>query len=357
MTEGRIVERAESKPNALAVTRTLIGFPAADDYRPAAWLPNAHWQTIYAATLAPCPAVGLHRTRWDTPDGDFIDLDWIRPPQADRARAPLVVLFHGLEGGSGSHYARTLMRAIAPSDWQAVIVHFRGCSGEPNRLARAYHSGDAAELDWILKRLRAAHRDRPLFALGVSLGGNVLLKWLGEYAQDASGTLDAAAAVCAPLDLVAAGNALDQGFNRAVYTRSFLRTLKVKSLAKLARFPGLFDRAMVGRATTLRAFDDAVTAPLHGFRDAQDYWTRASSKPWLAHIRVPTLVLNALDDPFMPASALPQPQEVASAVRLQFTSRGGHVGFVSGNFPGSIAWMPARVLRFFSTVLHEGPVA
>jgi predicted alpha/beta-fold hydrolase len=320
----------------------------AEPFAPATWLPNAHWQTIYAATLAPSATTRLHRTRWETPDQDFIDVDWGGSPH--ERRAPLVALFHGLEGSSASHYARMLAAAVAPSDWRVAIVHFRGCSGDPNRLARAYHSGDSAEIDWILKRLRADHADGPLFALGVSLGGNALLKWLGESGTGARAALDAAAAVSAPLDLVAAGNALDRGFNRAVYTRNFLRTLKAKSLAKLARFPGLFDREAVLRADTLRAFDDAVTAPLHGFRNAEDYWLRASSKPWLAHIGVPTLILNAQDDPFMPASALPRAHEVSSAVRLHFPPHGGHVGFVSGRFPGSIAWMPAHVLSFFSAL-------
>ena len=176
-----------------------------ETFRPARWLPNAHWQTIYAATVAPCPPVPMHRSRWETPDGDFIDLDWLRPPLGHDSRLPLVALFHGLEGGSGSHYARMLMSAVAARDWRAVIVHFRGCSGEPNRLARAYHSGDAAEIDWVLQRLRVQHRDAPLFALGVSLGGNALLKWLGEYAANSTVALNAAAAVSAPLDLIAAG--------------------------------------------------------------------------------------------------------------------------------------------------------
>jgi predicted alpha/beta-fold hydrolase len=322
-----------------------------DNYRPAWWLPNPHCQTIFAATIAPCPQTALNRTRWNTPDGDFIDLDWLEPNRA--LDSPLIVLFHGLEGSSRSHYARALLHAAAQRDWGAVIVHFRGCSGEPNRLARAYHSGDSAEIDWILHRLHARHPRRPLLALGVSLGGNALLKWLGESGHDAIRTVHAAAAVSAPLDLVAAGNSLDRGFNRAVYTRNFLRTLKAKSLAKLARFPRLFDAAKVVRATTLRAFDDAVTAPVHGFRDAEDYWTQSSSKPWLKHIRVPTLVLNARDDPFLPAWALPQHDEVSSAVRLEFPQRGGHVGFVTGIFPGSIAWIPEHVLEFFAQTLNS----
>ena len=328
-----------------------------EPFRAARWLPNGHLQTIYAATLAPSsPPPALRRARWQTPDDDFIDLDWLQPLARD-SQSPLVVLFHGLEGGSDSHYARTLMRAVSTLDWHGVIVHFRGCSGEPNRLARAYHSGDSAEIEWILRRLRAQHPDGPLFALGVSLGGNVLLKWLGEYAATSAATVNAAAAVSAPIDLLAAGNALDQGFNRAVYTRNFLRTLKAKSFAKLDRFPGLFARMSVAHATTLRAFDDAVTAPLHGFRDAEDYWRRASSKPWLAHIRVPTLILNALDDPFLPSRALPQAHEVSHAVRLEYPAQGGHVGFVTGNFPGSIEWMPAHVLRFFLAVGRGHAVA
>jgi hypothetical protein len=319
-----------------------------ENYRAASWLPNAHLQTIYAALFAPRPSLALRRTRWQTPDHDFIDLDWLATSNPD---APLTVLFHGLEGSSRSHYARSLMHTLAQRKWNAVIVHFRGCSGEPNRLARAYHSGDAAEIHWILNRLRLQHGRGPVLAIGISLGGNALLKWLGEYAPASMDTVSAACAVSAPLDLIAAGNALDRGFNRAVYTRNFLRTLKRKSLAKLAEFPQIFDREAARRATTLRAFDDAVTAPIHGFRDAEDYWTRSSSKPWLAHIRIPTLVLNALDDPFLPAWALPRQDQVSAAVRLEFPAQGGHVGFVSGAFPGSIEWMPRRILNFFDLTL------
>ena len=319
-----------------------------ESYRAASWLPNAHLQTIYAALFAPRPRLALRRTRWETPDQDFVDLDWLATSNPD---APLAVLFHGLEGSSRSHYARSLMHALAQRNWNGVIVHFRGCSGDPNRLARAYHSGDAAEIHWILNRLRLLHGRGPVLAIGISLGGNALLKWLGEYAPDSMETVAAACAVSAPLDLVAAGNALDRGFNRAVYTRNFLRTLKRKSLAKLAEFPHIYDREAVRRATTLRAFDDAVTAPIHGFRDAEDYWTRSSSKPWLPHIRVPTLVLNALDDPFLPARALPRQDQVSATVRLEFPAQGGHVGFVSGAFPGSIEWMPRRILEYFDLTL------
>jgi len=234
--------------------------------------------------------------------------------------------------------------------WRGVVVHFRGCGGSANRLPRAYHSGDTDELDWMLRRLATGHAG-PLYAVGVSLGGNVLLKWLGERASGARSIVSAAAAVSAPIDLTAAGNALDRGFN-LLYTRAFLRTLKPKSLAKLERHPGLYDPAVVSGARTLRAFDNVVTAPLHGFRDTDDYWTRASSKPWLRRIEAPTLVINARNDPFLPARALPARTDVAPAVTLELPDEGGHVGFVSGSFPGNLSWLPRRILAFFET--HHG---
>lgn len=237
------------------------------------------------------------------------------------------------------------MAAAREIGWNGVVVHFRGCSGEPNRLTRAYHSGDAAEIDWILRRLRERNASGALFAVGVSLGGNALLKWLsGASARE---VVDRAAAVSAPLDLMASGHALGRGLNLA-YAWHFLATLKPKALAKHALFPGLIDAARVRAAWTLRAFDDVVTAPLHGFRDADDYWTRASSKPGLGQIRVPTLVINARNDPFLPGVALPASREVAPSVLLEQPESGGHVGFVSGAFPGNLDWLPRRVLGFFS---------
>ena len=255
-----------------------------------------------------------------------------------------MVLFHGLEGSSRSHYALALMAEVARRGWRGVVVHFRGCGGELNLLPRAYHSGDSAEIDWVLRRFRSG--TGALYAVGVSLGGNALLKWLGERGASAREVVERAAAISAPVDLMAAGNALDRGFNR-IYVRHFLSSMRPKSLAKLARFPGLFDAARLRAAGTLRAFDDVVTAPLHGFRNTDDYWTRASSKPWLRKIEVPVLMLNARNDPFLPAEALPTPHEVASSVLLEQPASGGHVGFVSGGFPGSLGWLPARVLGFF----------
>jgi predicted alpha/beta-fold hydrolase len=309
-----------------------------------AWLSNHHAQTLYAALLAPAPRVAFRRERWDTPDGDFVDVDFVDGVPG----SPWVHLYHGLEGSSNSPYARTLMSHVARRGWRGSVFHFRGCSGEPNRLARAYHSGDTEEIEWSLARVRRLAGKAPLYAAGVSLGGNAFAKWLGERGATACRVVDRAAIVSAPLDLMAAGDALGRGISR-LYARHFLGTLKVMALAKLERFPDLYDAALVRRARSLREFDNLVTAPLHGFRDTDDYWTRASAKPHLKGIRVPTLVLNARDDPFLPAEALPASAEVSKAVRLEFPDRGGHVGFVSAPFPGHIEWLPQRLLHFFES--------
>ncbi len=314
-------------------------------YSAPAWLRGGHAQTIYPYLLAR-PSIGYRRERWELDDGDFIDVDWLD----NLPDAPLVVLFHGLEGGSCSHYVVNMMTLLRQLGWRGALVHFRGCSGSPNRLPRAYHAGDSTEIDCILRRIseqsgRPGYR-LPLYAVGVSLGGNALLKWLGEQGRHAGKLLDGVAAVSVPLDLAAAGQALASGFN-LLYTRHFLKTLKHKALEKLEHFPGLLNSADISACATLYEFDNLVTAPLHGFRDTEDYWDRSSSKPWLRHIEVPTLVINALNDPFMPASALPAPDEVSASVVLEFPEEGGHAGFLSTPFPGRLTWLPERILSFF----------
>jgi hypothetical protein len=309
---------------------------------PAPWLADPHLQTIYGALFAPSARVAFRRERWDTPDGDFVDIDFLDGPEG----SPWVHLYHGLEGSSNSPYARMLMEFVRRRGWRGSVFHFRGCSGEPNLLPRAYHSGDSEEIDWSVRRVKSLAGAAPLYTAGVSLGGNAFAKWLGERGEDATGVVAAAAAVSAPLDLMAAGEALGRGFAR-VYAWHFLATLRTSSLAKLRRFPGLYDERAVRAARTLREFDNVVTAPLHGFRDTDDYWTRASCKPWLPAIRVPTLLVNARDDPFLPGAALPRASEVSPSVRLEFTPRGGHVGFVTAPFPGHIEWLPQRILHFF----------
>ncbi len=322
-----------------------------DAYRAPFWLPNRHLQTIVPALFARKPPVPYRRERWDTPDGDFIDLDWIAGTAA--ADAPLLVLFHGLEGSSHSHYARALMHHARLRGWHGVVPHFRSCSGEMNRAPRFYHSGDSAEIDWVLRTLRATLPAAPMVVAGVSLGGNALLRWLGERGRAAE-FVAAAAAISAPLNLQAGGQALAGGFNR-VYARNFLATLKRKSLLKLDQFPGLFDREAMLRARDLHAFDNVVTAPLHGYRDTDDYWHRASARHVLHDITLPTLVLNARNDPFLPETALPSRRDVAASVELEQPAGGGHVGFMRGAPPGHIAWLPQRICGFFEQQLGLHP--
>ncbi len=311
------------------------------------WLPGGNLQTIWPALFSRRGAgtpPAYRRERWQAPDDDFIDVDFVDAPQP--GGRTLLVLFHGLEGSSRSHYAETFAACAAERGWAFAVPHFRGCSGEINLAPRAYHSGDFEEIGWILARLRAQHDAAgggPLVAAGVSLGGNALLRWAEEAGSEAGRTADAVASISAPLDLAAGGAAIGQGFNRLVYTRMFLSTMKPKALAKLAQHPGLFDRDRLLAARDLFEFDNVFTAPLHGFRDAQDYWTRGSAKPHLHAIRIPALVINAVNDPFVPGTSLPRRQDVGASVTLWQPRHGGHVGFAAGRLPGHVRTMPEQV--------------
>jgi predicted alpha/beta-fold hydrolase len=330
-------------------------------------LPSAHLQTIWPVLVAPRPEVALKRQTWDTPDGDFIDLDFLDlsaaanrhpnpqpdsdPPPAPgttpiRAAAPLWVIFHGLEGSSNSHYARSMLAYARDQGHHAVVPHFRGCSGRINARPRAYHSGDSWEIDWILRRMALEHAGHPIFAVGVSLGGNALLKWLGEQGT-AADFVCSAAAVCPPQNLRAGAVSLSRGLNRG-YSEYFLRTLRPKSLAMLERFPGLFDGERVRQARNFFDFDDTVTAPLHGFASCEDYWAKSSCRPFLGGIRVPTLVINALNDPFMPKDQLARPDQVSPHVTLEYPETGGHVGFPGAGRGQPRGWLPQRLACFLS---------
>jgi uncharacterized protein len=313
-------------------------------YRAPRWLVGGNAQTIWPALFSrrfDGPPPVYRRERWATPDGDFIDVDW----QDEKPDAPLLVLFHGLEGSSASHYAQAFAHQARALGWRFVVPHFRGCSGEINLAPRAYHSGDFEEIGWVLDRLRTVHAGR-VVAVGVSLGGNALLRWAEEAGASATATVDAVCAVSAPLDLAAGGRAIGRGFNRQVYTRMFLRTMKPKALRKLAQHPGLFDREQMLSARTLYDFDNVFTAPLHGFRDTDDYWARGSAQPHLQRIRVPALVLNARNDPFVPAASLPQQAQVGDRVTLWQPQHGGHVGFADGQWPGHVQTLPEQVMRW-----------
>ena len=318
------------------------------NYEAPAWLPGGNLQTIWPAlygrrVFGPPPQ--YRRERWDTPDGDFVDVDFLATaPAVPGVVRPLLVLFHGLEGSSRSHYAEAFADVAHAQGWDYAVPHFRGCSGEINVGPRAYHSGDFEEIGWVLRRLRAGHAAQaPLLVVGVSLGGNALLRWAEEAGGTAAATVASVAAVSSPIDLAAGGWAIGRGFNRQVYTRMFLRSMKPKALAKLAQFPGLFDRAAMLAARDLYAFDKLFTAPLHGFQSTEDYWGRASAKPHLHQIQIPALVVNARNDPFVPAWSLPHQNNVGRHVTLWQPAHGGHVGFPKGRLPGHVRAMPDAV--------------
>ena len=320
-----------------------------NDYRTPRWLPGGHAQTIWPVFFSrrfDGAAPRFERARWATPDGDFVDVDW---QGSDRA-APLLVLFHGLEGSSASHYAQAFAAEAAQRGWRFACPHFRGCSGEINLGPRAYHSGDHEEVGWMLGRFRTLH-DGPVTAVGVSLGGNALLRYAEEAGGAAALAVRALAAISAPLDLAAGAEAIGRGFGLQVYTRMFMRTMKQKAFVKLGQHPGLFEAARMRAARDLRDFDEIFTGPLHGFAGADDYYARASAGPQLGRIAIPALLLNARNDPFLPAAALPRAGQVGGHVTLWQPEHGGHVGFASGAWPGHLGDLPAQVAGWLAARL------
>ncbi len=327
------------------------------DYHAPWWLPGGNLQTIWAALrglrfLGAKPL--FRRERWTTPDQDFVDVDWLidgPDVKTDAKTQPLLVVFHGLEGSSSSHYAEAFAEVARSRGWAYAVPHFRGCSGELNLAPRAYHSGDFAEIDWMLRRFKAMHAG-PLLAVGISLGGNALMRWAAELEHTATDVVSAITSVCSPLDLTASGKAIGEGFNRQTYTRMFLGTMVPKALRKLTQHPQLFSREALLAVRDLHAFDNIFTAPLHGFKDTDDYWRRASAKPHLQRIAVPALALNALNDPFVPAASLPGAGDVSSSVTLWQPEQGGHVGFPADAAAGwpraHVRAMPMAVCDFLA---------
>jgi predicted alpha/beta-fold hydrolase len=314
------------------------------NYVAPAWLPGGNLQTIWSALYAKRsfgPRPRYRRERWATPDHDFVDVDWLDDVSLP-AGAPLLVQFHGLEGTSRSHYSEAFADFARARGMAYAVPHFRGCSGEINRAPRAYHSGDFEEIGWMLAQFRARHTG-PIVAVGISLGGNALLRWAEEAGATAAQSVSAVAAVCSPLDLAAGGHAIGAGFNRHTYSRMFLKSMVPKALRKWEQFPGLFDAEALKSARDLYAFDNVFTAPLHGFKNTNDYWARASAKPKLDQIRIPALAVNARNDPFVPAWSLPRQSEVGPHVTLWQPAHGGHVGFPQGRLPGHVRTMPEAV--------------
>jgi predicted alpha/beta-fold hydrolase len=287
------------------------------------------------------------RERFDTPDGDFVDVDWL----PGRPAAPMLLVLHGLEGNARSHYVGGLFGLAAARGWRAGVIYFRSCSGELNRLPRFYHSGDTGDLDHVLRTVADRDPSVRIGVVGISIGGNVLLKWLGEQGDVAPKMVVGAVAISVPFDLAACARVMDCGLQKRLYTASFMRSFRRKTRAKARAHPDFVDVAAALRARTFAAYDRVVTAPLHGFADEVDYWRRASSGPYLAAIRRPTLLLNALDDPFVPAASLPDPRTLPPTVRAEYTPCGGHVGFVEGWPWRSTSWAERRAVEFLAAAL------
>jgi hypothetical protein len=322
-------------------------------YRPAWWLRSAHAQTLWGSFARRRPQIPTVRECLASRDGDGLELHHV----TGKSGAPRVLLLHGLEGSPLSHYVGGILSESHARGWGASLLVFRGCGSEANRARRFYHSGETDDLAFVFAELSARWPESPWFAVGVSLGGNVLLKWLGEGGSTVAKRIGAAAAISVPFDLEAGARHISHGFAR-VYDRSFLRSLRRKAVAKLSRYPDLFDRNKLVRAKTVYDFDDAVTGPVHGFASAHDYYERSSSLQYLPEIRVPTLLVSSSDDPFLPRQVLERARKSAAAnpaLTVEFHEAGGHVGFVAGSWP----WRPVyyaerRVFRFFEEAMERG---
>ncbi len=317
--------------------------PRPRPFVPAWWCRGPHRQTLWPFLVRRIPRVELRRERLELPDGDFLDLDW-----SINGSGPIVIILHGLEGSSDSKYARGLLKAVHDHGWRGVVMHFRGCSDEPNRLPRSYHSGETGDLAHVVDLLHRREPETPLFVVGFSLGGNVLLKWLGQ--TGAQTPVNAAVAVSVPFLLAESAKRLDQGFSR-VYQWGLMRSMRDAVAEKRRRMKLPLKIEDLSALRTFRDFDEHITAPLHGFNGADDYYERSSSRQYLKGIQVPTLIIQSRDDPFMTEAVIPQDGELSPAIELELYDNGGHVGFIGGAWPWQPEyWLEGRVLRHLVAV-------
>ncbi len=312
-------------------------------FKPAWWLPGPHLQTLWPVLARRRPDFSSVNERIELPDGDFLDIVW-----PDKQPGESVLVLHGLEGSIDSHYAGTLLQTLELHGFNPVFMHFRGCSGEPNRLPRGYHSGETGDLETIA-RLIAQRTNKPLSAaIGFSLGGNVLLKWLAEKSSDCR--LKTAIAVSVPFRLEDCAARLERGLSR-YYQNHLLKRMRQSYKARFSRIPSPLS-VDVDRLDSFKAFDDQVTAPLHGFAGVDDYYGRSSSRQYLKQIEIPTLILHAEDDPFMWAGTIPDANELSSSTTLELSTHGGHVGFVAGTLPWRPRyWLEERIIDHLQEVL------
>ncbi len=321
-------------------------------FRPAGWLKNRHAQTIYPSLpWAGAPRPKLRSENIELPDGDVTVVDWLTEPSDPDPTSPTLIVLHGLEGSAESSYARMLLQAAADRGWRAAVLHFRDCGDYRNRLPRRYHAGETNDIRFFVERLRTEGHQGPMMAAGYSLGGNVLLKYLGE--NGISTPLHAAAAVSAPLNLHTSAEALSTGFSK-IYQRHLLRRMKKAVSRKFDQYTAAFDWRRAMDAKTFAEFDDAVTAPLHGFSGKDEYYDRCSSIGFLKQIQRPTLIINSLDDPFMMPEILPDESQLSDCVTLEVSEHGGHVGFISGGTPlRPVYYLPERITDFLASQITE----
>lgn len=316
------------------------------------WLKNAHLQTIFAKYLSPKVQLSSQAELLRLADGDEIQLNWTELPAANDTR-PLVVLLHGLAGNIDSHYIQGLLTVLKQANWPAVLMHFRGCNGLPNKLPRAYHSGDTGDFAAVIQHIHQRYPAMSLSAVGFSLGANVLIKYCGE--QGSANLLKAAVAVCPPLALAASAKRINSGGSK-LYQRYLLNRLKASTTQKLAahaNFPLPLTAQQIQGFSSIEQFDEHYTAPIHGFIDAQDYYQQASGKAFLRHIQIPTLVIHARDDPFLSDAVIPNPNELSCSVQYELSQHGGHVGFVTGSSPFKpVFWLNQRIPAFIKQQLN-----
>ncbi|MCL4215721.1 MAG: alpha/beta fold hydrolase [Candidatus Hydrogenedentes bacterium] len=338
-----VLQRENGLPhNKEAVLAELNRYP----FTPPFWLRNPHAQTIWGAVARRPAATGLREERWETPDGDFLDMVFL----AGEPRHPTVLILHGLEGCAQSSYIKSMLHIFQHHHWPAVVMQHRSCSGEINRMRQMYNAGFTGDVDFVVRRLLAENGVDRVCIAGFSLGGNIAAKWLGEQGSNLPAGVTAAALISSPYDLTAAACHIDRALF-GLYTKRFLRSLIPKAVAKHGQYPGIVDIAKVRASKTFEDFDTHATAALHGYRDAFEYWADASCERYLGEIKAPLLCINALDDPFIPAETLPHTIAKQSPyVHGLFPARGGHVGFIQAH---RWSWAEEQVLRFFQAVLSN----
>ncbi|MGB0708385.1 MAG: hydrolase [bacterium] len=322
------------------------------EFFPAWWLPEAHSQTLWNARVRRVPSVNLLEETLELPDQDFLEWFWLRDTYEAPAESPTILILHGLEGCARSNYVQDLMRQLGSLGWRVVVMQYRNCGEKPNRLAQSYHAMRWQELDWTVENLRGRFPEAPIGVVGFSIGGSILLNWLG---QNEIKHIATACAISVPYKLAPCADRLNQGFSK-IYQTYLMGRLKRSAVRKgdlLKDALGLSDLSQINKLNTLWEFDDLLTAPLHGFKNVHDYYEKASCRQYLKSVQVPTLLVHALDDPFMVPEVVPQASELSGLIQTAFVPVGGHVGFVSGSFPGKEwSWLSQIVPNFFETNLY-----